>query len=241
MVEKCNAPTYTLEKRLREYINEKLEILQLSKQDSCHWRELEACAIRRSQIFQSDPIPQNEAEIDSRCQYLKEAVACATNYTDRCATPLYRQLISFINSESEENLNLFCTPGNEMRTTLLKHSECLSKVWKDQQSCANDAFAAITKLPSTSSSDRVNLACCSYRRFRSCGADLIQKECGAKAKEFVGKFIAFSVSNLPDIVCQNFKPEDAICKALLPEAGTVSSGNNDSPFNRFIEIFTSSS
>ncbi|XP_067125813.1 uncharacterized protein [Centruroides vittatus] len=214
-------------------------LVSISKQDSCHWRELEACAIRSSLIFQSNPIPQNEAEIESRCEYLKDTTACVNRYTDRCATPLYQQLISFVNSESQENLNKFCTPGNEMRTTLLKHAACLSKVWKDQQSCANDAFAAISKLASTPSSDRVNLACCSYRRFRNCGADLIEKECGAEAKEFVEKFIAFSVSNLPDVVCQNYTPEDATCKALLPEAGTTPSGNNNSPFNRFIKIFTS--
>ncbi|XP_023237836.1 uncharacterized protein LOC111636747 [Centruroides sculpturatus] len=214
-------------------------VIKLSKQDSCHWRELEACAIRQSQIFQNYPIPKNEEEIESRCQYLRETAACFNKYTDRCATPLYQQLISFVNSESEENFNQFCTPGNELRTTLLKHSACLSKVWKDQQSCANDAFAAISKLPSTPSSDRVNLACCSYGRFRKCGADLIEKECGAEAKEFVGKFIAFSVSNLPDVVCENYTPEDATCKALLPEVGTVSSGSDDTPFNRFIKIFTS--
>ncbi|XP_067125812.1 uncharacterized protein [Centruroides vittatus] len=214
-------------------------VFKLSKQDSCHWRELEACAIRRAQIFQSDPIPKTEEEIEMRCEYLRETAACFNKYAVRCATPLYQQLISFVNSEPQENFNQFCTPGNELRTTLLKHAACLSKVWKDQRSCANDAFAAISKLPSTPSSDRVNLACCSYSRFRNCGADLIEKECGAEAKEFVGKFIAFSVSNLPDVVCQNYKPEDHTCKALLPEVGTVSSGSDDTPFNRFIKIFTS--
>ncbi|XP_067125810.1 uncharacterized protein [Centruroides vittatus] len=221
------------------YTDSEIPIIQLSKQDSCHWIELEACAIRRSQIFQRDPIPQNEEEIERRCEYLKESAECFNKYTDRFATPLYKQLISYVNSEPQENFNQFCTPGNELRTTLLKYAACLSKVWKDQRSCADEAFAAMSKLPSTPSNDRVNLACCSHRRFRNCGADLIEKECGAEAKEFVGKLIAFSVSNLPDVVCQNYTPEDATCKALLPDAGTTPSGNN-SLFNRFIKIFTSS-
>nr|ALX72371.1 venom protein VP6 [Odontobuthus doriae] len=212
--------------------------VQLSKQDNCHWRELELCAATGLLALQNNPIPQSEAEIDNQCTYIKESIACGDNYTDKCATPLYKQLISFGSAESRENMESFCTPGNELRKTLLKHAECLADAWNEQQACTTDARAAIEKISSVANKDKINLACCTYRRFRLCGTDLIGKKCGAEAKDFVLKFISFFVSNLPDIVCQNFSPEEPPCKALLPPIGTPPSGDKDSPLNQIINMFS---
>nr|ACD11986.1 hypothetical protein [Isometrus maculatus] len=212
--------------------------VQLSVQDSCHWRELELCGATGLLALQNNPIPQSEDEIDTQCTYIRETVGCANNYTNKCATPLYRELISFATSESRENMENFCTKGTEMRKTLLKHSSCLAEVWNEQQACTNDARAAIEKVNSSPANDRLNLACCTYRRFRLCGTNLIEKKCGAEARDFVMKFISFFVSNLPDVVCQNFTPDDKICKPLLPPIGTVPKGDSKSPLNQLINMFS---
>ncbi|XP_067131681.1 uncharacterized protein [Centruroides vittatus] len=212
--------------------------VQLSKQESCHWREMDLCAATGLLALQNNPVPQNEAEIDTQCTYLKETVDCANNYTNKCATPLYKQLISFATAESQENLKGFCTPGNELRKTLLKHSSCLAEVWSEQAACTTDARAAIEKIPTVEAKDRINLACCTYRRFRLCGTSYIENKCGAEARDFVLTFISFFASNLPDIICQNFTPEDATCKPLLPPVGTQPKGNNDSPLNQIVNMFS---
>ncbi|XP_067143594.1 uncharacterized protein [Centruroides vittatus] len=209
-----------------------------SKEDRCHWNELDACSAEGRTILQNNPIPQNEEEIDKQCSSLKEAIACATNYTNKCATPLYRQLLAYGTDESNENINNFCTPGNELRTTLLKHASCLREVWSDQQACANDARAAIDKISTVPAKDRITLSCCSYRRFRNCGTEFVEKKCGTEAKDFIMKFVSFFAGNFPDILCQNFSPEDDKCKALLPPVGTQPKADSDSPLTELINLFS---
>jgi len=64
---------------------------------NCHLRELDYCAATIL-IFTQNPsgIATTESQLTKQCGYLHEAEQCFYNFTQKCTTPLQRELISFL-------------------------------------------------------------------------------------------------------------------------------------------------
>lgn len=122
--------------------------------NSCHWRELELCAVGAGSLFQNpNGIPQSELEFKRQCEYLKESADCIRSYKSRCLTENQGALVSLFGGDLlrlEEDL---CTNGTEFRQAYMKHVGCLREVQKKyQHDCVTDlqvGFQWIHKLNTT--------------------------------------------------------------------------------------------
>ncbi|UYV71516.1 hypothetical protein LAZ67_8003566 [Cordylochernes scorpioides] len=129
----------------------------------CHWREIELCQSTMVLFMQGDsPIPTNAEALKASCEYIQEANHCMGNYTEKCTTPMVRELMEVFMGDASSQLNEFCTPGSEMSAKFLQHSECLAEVYPDERPCLVDFQAVIEKVfdKSTTNEDRVPTLCC---------------------------------------------------------------------------------
>ncbi|UYV71509.1 hypothetical protein LAZ67_8003557 [Cordylochernes scorpioides] len=130
--------------------------------ENCHWREIELCQATVMVALQGDsPIPTNEDDLTSICDYIQEANQCMTNYTDRCTTPMVRELMDVFMGTSRSQLSEFCTAGTELRANFLQRSECLAEVYPEQRPCFMDLQATIEKIveKSVTNEDRLPTLC----------------------------------------------------------------------------------
>ncbi|UYV71519.1 hypothetical protein LAZ67_8003569 [Cordylochernes scorpioides] len=137
-------------------------VLALGLAQNCHWREIELCQATMVLLMQGDsPIPTTEEEMTSSCEYIQEATQCMNNYTDKCTTPMVRELLDVFMGDSNARLNEFCTPGSEMRANFLKHAGCLAEVYPEQRPCFLDFQLVIEKIvdKATTNEDRVPILC----------------------------------------------------------------------------------
>lgn len=145
---------------------------------------------------------------------------------------------------SFQMLNEYCTPRSHLRTNYLKHAVCLNQVQKkEQKSCTRDLQAALELLGgdggSAANGKRLQLMCCTYKRFESCLSGQIDKRCGREAVSFVNGMLRRATSRLPETMCRNYKPDSSECKALLPKPGTVPKGaKSNSILSRLLSAYT---
>lgn len=233
-------------------------------QNSCHLRELDLCAATML-VFTQSPggLATSEQEINKQCVHLREADNCLKNYTRRCMTPIQRELIRLAANSSISLLDEYCTRGSKLRTNYLTHSKCLNQIQKkEQKSCMRDLQASLelltnnlgapssapsSKAGATANKDtgphehgkRLQLACCTYRRFESCLGHQMEVKCGKEALQFVQQVIRRATSRLPETLCRHYKPDGQECKALLPKAGTVLKGpKSGSIISRLLAAYT---
>ncbi|UYV71523.1 hypothetical protein LAZ67_8003573 [Cordylochernes scorpioides] len=176
-------------------------------------------------IMQGDsPIPTTEEEMTSSCEYIQEATHCMNNYTDKCTTPMVRELLDVFMGDSNARLNEFCTPGSEMRANFLKHSGCLAEVYPEERPCFLDFQLVIEKIvdKATTNEDRLPILCCGYNRFVQCVHGLIEPKCGAETLQYATEMFEAVATTMPRTICSNFK-EDR-CAQLLPAPGTQPQG-----------------
>lgn len=227
-------------------------------QNSCHLRELDLCAATLL-VFTQSPggLATSDGEIAKQCGHLREANGCFANYTRRCMTPLQRELISFAANSSMDLLDEYCTRGSKLRSGYLKHAKCLNQVQKsDQKVCMRDLQASLELLtpptspagnstsrqPKEATGDqgkRLQLACCTYRRFESCLGHQMEKKCGKETLQFVQSILRRVTSRLPETLCRNYKPDGQECRALLPKAGATPRGaKSNSIVSRLLSAYT---
>ena len=184
-------------------------------------------------------IATSENELNKQCGYLKEADFCLRNYTRRCATPLQRELISFVTEGSLRLLSEYCSRGSQLQRSYLKHAQCLNSVQRTQRICVKDLQAALEVISQVEWDKRIPAGCCSYRRFVHCTENLVESRCGKEAVEFMNLLLRMALSRLPDIVCQGYGPDNAECKALLPAQGTKPKGSRSSSvLSRLFSAYT---
>ncbi|UYV71510.1 hypothetical protein LAZ67_8003558 [Cordylochernes scorpioides] len=113
-------------------------------------------------LMQGDsPIPTSEEDLTSSCEYIQEANHCMGNYTEKCTTPMVRELLDVFMGDTSAQLNEFCTPGTEMRATFLQHAECLAEAYPEERPCFLDLQVTIEKVvdKATTNEDRLPTLC----------------------------------------------------------------------------------
>lgn len=228
---------------------------------SCHLRELDLCAASML-VFTQAPngLATNDAEINKQCFHLNEAGSCLKNYTRRCMTPIQRELMTFVSNSSFQMLDEYCTKGSKLRQSYLKHAQCLNQLHKRQEhkSCMRDLQAALELLTSNqlagssskpelqkppiqgdTNGKRLQLACCAFRRLESCLGDQTERRCGKETIQFIQTVMRRATSRMPELLCRNYKPEGAECRALLPKIGVTPRGSkSNSIISRLLSAYS---
>lgn len=202
---------------------------QLAAAQSCHLRELDLCA-GTLVVFTQGPsgLAVTDNDLNKQCGYLREADNCLKNFIARCTTPLQRQMVTFMGEGPNDLLDDYCKPGTELRKAYLKHATCLNSAQKThQKDCIRDLQTALETLTSIDSNNwqkRMPIGCCSYRRFEQCLGKQVEKRCGKEALNFINLVLKRAFSRMPELVCRNYKPDGAECKAILPAPGSQPKG-----------------
>lgn len=209
-------------------------LLQLVLADPCHLRELDVCAASGAGV---KTVPVDDAQIDKYCELAREAKQCVDAYTDKCTTPLQKEIISYaVNDGGEDKARKFCTHGDELRTNYLKHAPCLAKAQPAEKKCTVDVQAALEKMEEVPFDAKISTACCAYTRYKKCSHDVVDAECGAEAVQYGLAVIRMTSSNLIDVLCQGFETNPK-CASLLPPPGTAPKGNGKSLVGKLIASF----
>lgn len=215
----------------------------LVQAQSCHLRELDLCAASLLVLTQAPSgLAINEPEINKQCVHLREADTCLRNYTRRCMTPIQRELVTFSANSTLQLMNDYCSRGSALRTNYLKHAQCINQVQKkEQKNCIKDLQASLELLTANGDENtkRLQLACCTYRKFEACLGSQLEKKCGKETLNFVGTIMRRATSRLPEVVCRHYKPDGQECKALLPKPGITPKGSkSNSILSRLFSAYT---
>ncbi|OQR79139.1 hypothetical protein BIW11_00193 [Tropilaelaps mercedesae] len=205
--------------------------------DKCHLRELDLCAATASGATK---VPATEDEIDKYCAIGVEAKECVENYMNQCATPIQKELFSWVTKDPLKQGADFCKKGNALRNEYLKHGPCLAKAQPEGKKCVEDIRAGLEKLESSKFTDRVSTACCIYHRYQKCSSEIVEAKCGKEALELGSNILQRSVGVSVSLFCNGFDADSAQCQALLPPPGTKPSGNSKSIVSRLFSVYVSS-
>lgn len=205
---------------------------------TCHLRELDLCAATLL-LFNQNPsgVATTDSELDKQCGFLKEAQGCFSNFTQRCTTPLQRELIAFGSEGSNTVFREFCKKGSEIRQNYLKHAPCLGQTMPDQKKCLTEIQVGLEKVSEVPFQSRVPTGCCTYQRYQDCTSKAINSKCGKEAVEFGQILIRMAASDLPDVVCQGYGNSNPICDTLLPPIGSKPTGKSTSVLSRLFSAY----
>lgn len=217
---------------------------------SCHMRELDLC-VAGVLVFTQSPngLATNEKEMQKQCTHLNETNTCLKQYTNRCMTPLQRDIVTMVSNSSMDLLGEYCHRGSQLRVQYLKHAQCLNQVQKkEQKTCVRDAQNVLELLTSNDhnqsgslANKRIQLACCGFKRFEDCFQGHIEKRCGKEAWRFVVNVVRRATSRMPEIMCRNYKPDGNECRSLLPKSGLSPRGHKSSSvLSRLLSAYTGS-
>lgn len=227
-------------------------IASAQQSSSCHLRELDLCAASFLVLTQAPQgLATSDQEINKQCVHLREADTCLRNYTRRCMTPIQRELVNIASNSSITLLDEYCTKGSKLRSNYLKHAHCLNQVQKkEQKSCLRDLQSSLELLTAPNNnnnnngamdsinSKRLQLACCTYKRFEACFGGHLERKCGRETVQFVSGIVQRVTSRLPDTVCRAYRPDTQECKALLPKPGAVPKGSkSNSVVSRLLSAY----
>ncbi|XP_013774861.1 uncharacterized protein LOC106459752 [Limulus polyphemus] len=207
----------------------------------CHMRELDLCAATLLLFNQGESVAQSESELDTQCQYIRDAELCLRNYTNNCMTPIQKELIKFVGEGSETLLSEYCTAGTEIRSRYLQNAACLNDANKETRTCLEDLQVALQTISEAKFDKRVPTACCGYQRYMACVREKIESKCGKESVDFMQELLRMAVSRLPDIICTGYGPNNDECTTLLPDEGTPpKEGSSDSALSRIFSAYFSS-
>lgn len=192
-------------------------------------RELDLCAASLLILTQSPSgLATSDSEINKQCVQLNEANNCMKNYTRRCMTPIQRELIAFGSNSTLQMMQEYCTKGSSLRRDYLRHAKCLNDLQKSQAKehkvCVRDLQNSLELLSSSNMNKKLQLACCTYKKFETCLSSQLEKKCGKEALQLLDNVLLRITSRLPQTMCRNYKPEQQECKLLLPKPGTLPKG-----------------
>ncbi|XP_053202366.1 uncharacterized protein LOC128387212 [Panonychus citri] len=218
-----------------------LVILSISavKASSCHLRELDYCAASLMVFVQNQDPPTTDAGIDRHCQFIREANDCTRNFTNKCTTPMQRELIEFIIVGGKSVTEDFCRSGSSLREYYKQNAQCLVRARSESKHCYRDLQVAVEKISSTDWENRLSLGCCGFNRFQKCTGSIVKSLCGQDVVDLGRKIMHMITSRIPDIVCQSFQSTSDLCVNILPKSGSLPLGHNaESLLARFFSSFT---
>uniref|UniRef100_A0A482Z8I9 U20-Liphistoxin-Lm1a_1 n=1 Tax=Liphistius malayanus TaxID=1203467 RepID=A0A482Z8I9_9ARAC len=200
---------------------------QIAADKSCHLREMDLCMAIGIFHYQGNGVPSDEEKVNEWCETLKEVGDCAGNFTNKCMSPLQKELVSLFSQGSESAASQFCTQGSEIRTNYLKYAECLA------EASENDAFknhmkdlqVAIETVFDSKFKDRLPTLCCGFRRFDEGIEKNTRENCGEEAIEMAHIIMSMMSTDLPSVICQTYDPKSSTCQRLLPVSGTPPKGS----------------
>ncbi|CAL1276261.1 unnamed protein product [Larinioides sclopetarius] len=192
---------------------------------ACHLREVDLCVAIGMFHYQSNGIPSDDEKVTEWCETMQEVTQCMGNFTDKCMSPLQKELVGLLTGSDEVGKE-FCQPGSEIRTNYLAHAECLADgtEGEDFKTQLRDIQVVLEKMFDVPFKQRFPLMCCGFRRFRETTERLTANRCGEESVQMIRSIMKMIVTDLPDMVCQRFDPNSSDCKELLPPSGTPSKG-----------------
>ncbi|XP_035232589.1 uncharacterized protein LOC118204368 [Stegodyphus dumicola] len=197
---------------------------------SCHLREVDLCVATMIFHYQGSGVPTDESGVAQLCESIDETSQCLRNFTNKCMTPVQREVLELVTEGSQKTVNDFCSPGSELRAKFLKHAKCLGEVHGDDtmRDCMVDMQVAVETVTTTKFDKRIGTLCCGFRRFLDCGEKLTEQKCGREAVEMGRTIAELAVTELPNVVCNSFDPNSSQCQALLPPKGSTPKGTQSS-------------
>nr|AJD25267.1 hypothetical protein [Plectreurys tristis] len=147
---------------------------------ACHMREIDLCMAIGMFHYQSNGVPEDEEKVEEFCETYKEVMGCMGNYSDKCLSPLQKELVGLF-AGADEPATRLCTPGSEDRAKYLKHAACLAEAATNDEfkAAMRDLQVSLEKIFDVPFHDRLPGLCCGLKRFnydidanteRSCGA-----------------------------------------------------------------------
>lgn len=195
------------------------------EEQSCHLRELDLCLASVAVFTQNTNAHQvNNAEVNRQCKILLETETCLHNYTSRCMTDMQSQLVNMIADGGLGTIRELCKPQSKIRSTYLKHGDCINNQYKAQRVCMRDFQVSLEKAVDINWQDRLKLGCCAFNKLNACVRDVVEPKCGAEAYELHSQFFRATFSRLPSVTCARYEHGEKLCASLLPPAGSVPKG-----------------
>lgn len=189
-------------------------------------REVDLCMATGIFQYQSNGIPDDDEKVTEWCETVDEVSSCMANYSDKCMTPLQKELGQLLSGGTSDTQHQLCTPGTELRNNFLKHAPCLAEAAESDafKGIIKDAQVAVETTFEAKFKDRFPTLCCGFLRFFQGTEDNTRRMCGEDAVKMLDFIMKMVVSELPKTVCQSYDPESETCQKLLPPAGTPPKG-----------------
>lgn len=123
-------------------------------------RELDLCLASVTVFTQgANPHAITNSEINRQCKILLETDGCLRNYTQRCMTESQGQLLYMFADGGLDLIRDLCKPESKLRSSYLKHGDCLNGQHKAQQKCMRDFQASLERAADIDWQDRLKLGC----------------------------------------------------------------------------------
>ncbi|GFT94294.1 uncharacterized protein NPIL_607701 [Nephila pilipes] len=207
---------------------------------TCHLREVDLCVAIGMFHYQSNGIPPDDEKVTEWCETMQEVRECMGNFTDKCLSPLQKELLGLF-AGSDTIAKELCTSGSELRTNYLAHSECLADGSETDEfkTQMKDLHVMIETMFDIPFKKRFPLMCCGFRRFHEQIEEMTQKRCGEESVAMIRNIMKMLVTDLPEIICQRYDPNSEECTSILPPSGTPSKGpENQSQLGKLLDTIS---
>lgn len=123
-------------------------------------RELDLCLASIAVFTQnSNAHPVNNAEINKHCKILLETGTCLSNFTSRCMTEMQAKTVDLFAGGGLGVIQELCKPQSKIRSTYLKHGDCVNGQRKAQKVCMRSFQVSLEKAVDIDWQDRLKLGC----------------------------------------------------------------------------------
>lgn len=130
------------------------------EEQTCHLRELDLCLAPVAIFTQnSNAHPVDQTEVNRQCKILVETESCLYNYTNRCMSEMQGQMVRLVADGGLDTIRELCKPQSKLRSTYLKHGDCINNQQKVQKVCMRDFQVSLEKAVDIEWQDRLKLAC----------------------------------------------------------------------------------
>jgi hypothetical protein len=128
-------------------------------QQTCHMRELDLCLASLTVFFQGNQHPVTNAEVNRQCKVLMETETCLSNFTSRCMTENQAQMVDMFAEGGLNTIRELCKPQSKLRSSYLRHGDCINGQYKSQKVCMRDFQVSLEKAVDIEWQERLKLAC----------------------------------------------------------------------------------
>ena len=112
------------------------------------------------------------------------------------------------------------------QTLYLRHAPCMQSVQAEYQQCSTEYQARLRLVQQEggqSSSQEVELLCCSFQSYLSCSQQVVNSTCGRDTAVFTANFLDRMAAPLAQGHCQTFTTGSVTCRQLTATNGTAQS------------------